>query len=473
MNHYAVTGKQMRAIEQAAFDQGVPPILVMEYAARAVYQELEKRLHPLQGKHVLFLCGCGNNGGDGLAAARYFHQAGGRSVVYMPKEAGTQSAREQLAFAQYLGIPILSELPQSQDYDALVDALLGTGLSRAPEGCMKDAIEWINDAHLPVISVDIPSGMDADTGSVPGPCVRADVTVTFHAAKLGLYMTQHMPLTGTIQVADIGLYQDQTGIPYYLPKDLNALLPPRPVNAHKGSCGRILIYAGSEGKAGAAAMCALGALKAGAGLVTIACERDILPVLQMLLPNAMCVPVEDAPDCNFDMLAAGCGIGQSKHASKHLIKLCQKAQRAVLDADALNLLAEAPFQLPETTVLTPHPLEGARLLGISLGDALSAPLDTARAIADKYHCTVIFKNAVSVVADKKKLALNIAGSPALAKGGSGDALCGILAATMCEWSDPFESSRIACLRMGCAAIEAAKIHGERGMLTSEMLQHLK
>lgn len=460
-------------MEQAAFDYGVPPVLVMENAARALCGEIESMLGIAKDKRVLFLCGPGNNGGDGLACARLFAQRGGKSCVYLPVAPKTPSARDNEQYARYLGIPVLRELPSPAQFDLCVDALLGIGQTRAPEGKIALAAEWINHAGLPIVSVDVPTGMDGDTGHVFDPCVRADVTVTFHAAKLGLMLTDRRSYVGDLRIAPIGIHACDRGIPYYPVDALDALLPPRDKNAHKGSCGRVLVYAGSPGKAGAAAMCALGALKAGAGLVTIACPEEMIPTLQALVPNAMCVPLDKADTVAFDVLAAGCGIGTDESARLQLVKLLQKADICVLDADALNLLAASPFDLPKTTVLTPHPLECARLLHCDLQDVLHDPIDAARRLSVAYKCTAVVKNAVSVIAEGKKIALNTAGSPALAKGGSGDALCGILSATLCEKQDPFESSRIACLRMGAAAQKGAAVHGERGLLTSDMLAFLR
>ncbi|MBR6525089.1 MAG: NAD(P)H-hydrate dehydratase [Clostridia bacterium] len=473
MSRYAVAAWEMRLIERKAFDQGVPPLLVMENAARETANAALRMLSEKENKRALFLCGPGNNGGDGLAAARLFQQAGGKAAVYLPAEPQTPNAIENFAYARYLGIPILHTLPSPVLFDLIVDALLGIGFTRAPEDEILSAIDWANTAHLPILSVDMPSGMDANSGAVPGVCIHATETITFHAVKLGLYLTANLPYTGKVTVADIGLQHEPIGIPYYTREDLPALLPPRSINAHKGSCGRVLIYAGSKGKAGAAAMCALGALKAGAGLVTIACPDEIMPVLQTLVPNAMCVSVEEAENISFDVLAAGCGIGQSEKARNQLNLLIEKARMCVLDADALNLLAQGAFPLPENTVLTPHPLECARLLKCSLDEILKNPLQSAKRLSQEYRCIALLKNAVSVIAQGNKTALNALPAPALAKGGSGDALCGILAATLCEIVDPFESSRIAALRMSLAAQDAASQLGDRGVLTGEMLQYLK
>ena len=473
MNRYAVTAQEMRTLEQTAFSQGVPPLLLMENAARNVAEALLDLPGKNYAKNVLFLCGPGNNGGDGIAAARLFKEMGGNAVIYLAAAPKTESARANLAYAEYLGIPVTKQLPAPAEFDACVDALLGIGQSRAPEGAVADAVRWMNGANLPVVSVDVPTGISSDTGRVFDPCVRANVTVTFHRAKLGLLVTDQLDLTGEVRVTPIGLTNDESGIPYYGADALPHLLPPRSRNAHKGSCGRVLVYAGSTGKAGAAAMCALGALKAGAGLVTIACPADIIPTLQVLVPNAMCVPAEDADKVPFDVLAAGCGIGTDENARRHLERLVKKADLCVLDADALNLLAASPFDIPKNCVLTPHPLECARLLHIPLQDVLADPIGCARALAAKYGCTCVVKNAVSVIADRDRTALNTVGSPCLAKGGSGDALCGILSACLWEMKDPFESTRCACLRMGDAAVRAQNVSGDRGVLTADWLQYLK
>ena len=471
MPRFVITGSQMRALEEEAFRKGADALLLMERAAEGVVQNI---LEMAPEGRVLFVCGKGNNGADGLAAARILLREGGKPAVLLTGEMKTPEGQRNLRFARYAGVPEIRDFPERPGEDGfglIVDALWGTGFRGAPAGGAAGLIRQINASGLPVLSVDMPSGMNADDGSVPGDCVRADRTVTFHAPKLGLYTGPRSDLAGLRITWDIGLLPPAEGIPACREEDLPSLLPPRKSNAHKASCGRVLILAGSPGKAGAAAMCALAALRSGAGLVTVACPESVIPVLQVLVPNAMCVPAEEAllSPPPFDVLAAGCGIGVGPAPLRVLRGLLSGAKKAVLDADALTLLSQTPFPLPDICVLTPHVGEGARLLHRDSGAVLDSFTDSCAEIASRYRCTVLLKSAASAVSDGTRLALNLEGSPALAKGGSGDALCGIVAAQLCSAADPFEAARIAALRLGVAGKRGEKRFGTASLLTGEML----
>ena len=474
MPRFVITGTQMRALEEEAFRNGADALLLMERAAEGVVCSI---LEMVPEGRVLFVCGKGNNGADGLAAARILQREGGKPLIFLSGEMKTPEGQVNLRFARYAGVPEIPSLPErpgDADFGLIVDALWGTGFRGVPGGEAAGLIRWINASGLPVLSVDMPSGMDADDGRVPGECVRADRTITFHAPKLGLYTGPRSDLAGVRKTWDIGLLPPAEGIPVYLEEDLPSLLPARKSNAHKAACGRILIYAGSPGKAGAAAMCALAALRSGAGLVTVACPESVIPVLQVLVPNAMCIPAEEALQTPppFDVLAAGCGIGVGSAQLCILKGLLSGAKKAVLDADALTLLSESPFPLPDTCVLTPHVGEGARLLHRDNQAVLDQFTASCAEIAARYRCTALLKSAASAISDGNRLALNLEGSPALAKGGSGDALCGIVAAQLCSVPDPFEAARIAALRLGVAGKRGEKQFGVSSLLTGEMLSLL-
>ena len=237
--------------------------------------------------------------------------------------------------------------------------------------------------------------------------------------------------------------------------DLPAMLGRRSRDAHKGDCGRILIYAGSLGMAGAAAMAFKACLRAGAGLVTVACPENIVPVIQTLVPNALCIPAETLPDKlpRYDVLAAGCGLGQSAGVWEQLIQLSGRGGCVIWDADALNLLSRHPeFIFSGPAVITPHPGEAARLLGSDVQAVLDTPMDTARCLALKYHCIAVLKGATTVITDGTRFALNVVGTPGMAKGGSGDALTGMIAALAYRLA-PFTAAQAACLWHGMAGIQ--------------------
>lgn len=506
---HVLTPEDMRQTEQMAFGLGVPSLLLMEHAAIAVVDEMEKLLGgSCRLKRVLFLCGNGNNGGDGLAAARLFAMRQGIATVYMTGEPKTPDAKTNWKWAHEMGIGIVNlrslpeeELPFAESgfrlgFDGIVDALLGTGLHGAPEALTARLIDAANsdafDCHVPVVAVDIPSGLDGETGAAPGAFVRADSTVTFHAPKRGLYLTNQREAVGRLVIADIGLWEMAygTGVldkarsrPFCSVHTPAALryLGRRRLAAHKGDCGRVLIYAGSLGMAGAAAMAARAAVTAGAGLVTVACEKAVMPILQTLVPNAMCMDIEEAVDNPpaYDVLALGCGLGQSEEIWRNILKLYDPQRPAVWDADALNLLALHPMKLGNQAVITPHAGEAARLLGTDAETVLKDRLAAARRLTEAFGCVAVLKSDVSVICsgsqEESVLYLNAVGSPALAKGGSGDALTGVLAAVIAgrkpiETGDQTaQAAALACLWHGMAGIVGEEKFGQRELTTDQLI----
>ena len=475
--HYTISPRDMQRIEKAAFAQGVPSVLLMEHAAEAVV----KALCGLSARRVLFAAGSGNNGGDALAAARLFAPSG-EAIVWLPMGCHTPDAQSNLAYLRlFPQVKIIDSpaLPAGLSVDAVVDGLLGTGLRGAPDETAAAAIEAVNRLNVPVIAIDVPSGMDALTGEVVGDhCIRACITVTFHRAKTGLYVTRRRAYAGDVIIADIGLpalCDDAEGCLVADPCDLPALLPVRTRDMHKGACGRVVLYAGSMGMSGAAAMAGLAALRAGAGLATVICPREVMPILQTQLPNAMCVdrsrlsgyvPLHDA-------YVFGCGIIEDDEAWQHILSLHDPSVPAVWDAGALNLLSRHPMNVGKNTVLTPHAAEASRLLGCELADILRDPIAAAKAIAAKYGCgAVALKGATTVITDGERVALNIVGTSALAKGGSGDALAGILGALLAGGKAPFEAAQGACLWHGMAGLYAEKQLGSRSVLTGDVADAL-
>ena len=506
-----LTPEDMRRMEQKAFGLGVSSLLLMEHAALAVVDELEKVLDgSCAEKQVLFLCGTGNNGGDGIAAARLFKMRGGRPTVWLYGEPKTQDAQTNLQWLRllpFVEILNLGEMPEeelpfdgespNQPFDGYVDALLGTGFRGRIDNPLlsRMALAPYHDFHLgmahmpPVVAVDIPSGINGKTGEAEGPFVHADVTVTFNAPKPGLYLTKEREAVGKIVVADIGLWDM---MPWHsdllllddpelrcetLTPSALRLMGDRSMSAHKGDCGRVLIYAGKMVMAGAAAMCAKAAVTAGAGLTTVTCERDIMLILQTLVPNAMCRDIGEAVNIPpaYDVLALGCGLGQSEEIWQNILSLWNPEKPSVWDADALNLLAKHPMKLGKNAVITPHPGEAARLLNKNTEEILADRIAAAKALAEKYDCTAVLKSDVTVICaiteNDPEFRLNTVGSPALAKGGSGDALTGILAVLLVQ-SRPLEAAALACLWHGMAGIVGEKKHGQRELTTDQLISCL-
>ena len=498
-----LTPSDMRKTEQLAFDAGMPSILLMEHAALQVVNALEKELGgDCRGKRVVFLCGTGNNGGDGLAAARLFRMRGGYPEIWLSGDPKTPDAKTNLKLARECRIDILnlSELPReewpfsegfrpNEHHDGYVDALLGIGMKGKPDFITSAMMlaPYHDFGNHTVIAVDVPSGMDALTGDCPGTYVHADVTVTFHAAKPGLYLSQDRDAVGKIVAADIGLkdwdccYLDEKEMDLEITTPAHMMmLPERALDTHKGDCGRILIYAGSMGMAGAAAMCARAAVTAGAGLVTIACPKEIIPILQVLVPNAMCVDIEEAVKNPppYDVLAVGCGLTQSEEIWENILKLYDPGRPSVWDADALNLLSKHPMKLGENAVITPHPGEAARLLGCPADQVLVDPLATARMLQEKYACCALLKGDMSIACgslrgtNKHRYVFNALGTPALAKGGSGDALTGIIAALLHGEKTNASIVSVACAWHGMAGVIGEKKYGQRELTTSQLIDCL-
>ena len=482
-----LTPDQMRTLESTAFSQGVSTLLLMEEAARGAHDALADILQGVKGRDLLYLIGSGNNGGDGLAMARLCKQDGGHPRILLVGEPKTPDAKTNLRYAQALGLPMM-RYTEDQDVtvfrrpDAVVDAIFGIGFHGSLPAGLYPLVQVVKAWQVPVMALDVPSGLNGESGQVVGEAFQASRTLAIGHLKTGLCLCR------TEQVGEMRV------IPLHLPKaaypdpchsgwitaleekDLPLLLPRRPRNAHKGSAGRVLLYMGSLGMAGAAGMAAQAAeacLRGGAGLVTLACEPEIIPILQTLAPNAMCLPVQEAikhPPAH-DVLALGCGLGQSEEVWENILALWNKDKPSVWDADALNLLALHPMNLGEKAVMTPHPGEAARLLQCEINEVLTQPLEAAKQLQDKYGGTIILKGATSVIQDSRRTALNLVGSPALAKGGSGDALAGIIAALLADsmGDAPFEAARTACLWHGMAGKEAAKGMNERSVLTSDVI----
>ena len=464
-----ITPGEMKTLEQTYMKEyAIPGALLMEHAAQAVCAALARRI---PGGCALFLCGPGNNGGDGYAAARLWRQQGGQAIIMALDAPATPDAIMNCKLAQQAGIAVLPAALPLPPCDAVVDALFGTGLARPVEGIAAELISAVNRICLPVIAVDIPSGLHGETGAVPGTAVCATETVTFHRIKTGLLLGEGPALCGEITVAPILIpadYGTRNGLRCMEPADIPAYIKPRPVDAHKGTFGRVVIFAGSEGMAGAAAFAASAAIKTGAGLTTVLCRRNIIPIVQTLAPGATCVCKEEADIGHLldhaDAAVVGCGLGPSPDARPILEYFRHASCPVVWDADALNLIAPYPkmLALPENAVITPHPGEAARLLGWSIPQVTESPIAAMDALREKCCCHVLLKGCRTLMTDGRHTAVNRHGSPALAKGGSGDILAGMLGALLARKlpCTQLETMQLAALLHGLAGQRVAAQQGE-------------
>jgi len=477
-----ITPNEMKALEQTYMKEyAIPGALLMEHAAMAVCEALKR--HIPSGK-VLFLCGPGNNGGDGYAAARLWRQQGGKAVVLALGDAATPDAIMNRKLAQLAGVEVLSAALPLPACDAVVDAIFGTGLTRPVDGLAADVIEAVNQSDEPVIAVDIPSGLHGETGQVLGTAIRATETVTFHRMKPGLLLGDGAVYAGEITIAPILIpadYGTRNGLRCMEPADIPTYIKPRPVNAHKGTFGRVVIFAGSEGMAGAAAFAAAAAIKAGAGLTTVLCRRNIIPIVQTLAPGATCVCKEEADIGHLldtaDAAVVGCGLGTGPDARPILEQFRHATCPVVWDADALNLIAPYPkmLSLPENAIITPHPGEAARLLGWTTSQVTEEPLRALRELHEKCGCHVLLKGARTLMSGGSLTAMNRHGSPALAKGGSGAILAGTLGAQLARKlpCTLLETMQLATLLHGMAGIRAGEEHGENCATPFDIINHIR
>jgi ADP-dependent NAD(P)H-hydrate dehydratase / NAD(P)H-hydrate epimerase len=494
-----VGSAEMREIDRTAIEVfGVPSLTLMDRAGRAV-AEAALQLAAPDGRFVV-VCGGGNNGGDGFVAARLLAAAGrdARILALVPAERLSPDARAVREQTQRAGVAIddAGELAavDARTGDVVIDAILGTGLARAPEGALAGAIARIEAARAAgarVLAVDVPSGLSADTGRPPGACVRADRTVTFGFQKRGLVLFPGAALAGEVIVADIGIPPEAArrvpvGCELLTEAEARLLVPPRPPDAHKGDAGRLLVIAGSTGKTGAAHLALTGALRGGAGLVTLATRAEAIPLALAGRPEAMSAAISGAGPLGradlqallslakgADALALGPGIPRGPETGELLRALLQRAGRpAVVDADGLNALAESPAAIAAIGVpllLTPHPGEMARLCGTSIDAVQSDRIGIAAQKAREWNATVILKGARTVVADPQgPPAVVPCGNPGLATGGTGDVLAGLCGALLAGGLPPPAAGRVGAFVHGRAGDLAARRFGERGLVAGDL-----
>jgi ADP-dependent NAD(P)H-hydrate dehydratase / NAD(P)H-hydrate epimerase len=472
------TSAQSRAIDRRAIDElGIPGFELMSRAAAAAFAQL--RRHWPKARRVRVVCGAGNNGGDGYLVARDALAAGLHADVVAlgaPKEGG-DAARARQAFVDAGGVVTLSEDDDAlASPDVIVDAIYGTGLNRAPEGEAKRAIEAINAAGVPVLALDIPSGLSADTGGCPGVAVRASATATFIVHKRGLH-THLAEIAGEVVLHTLGLPE---GI--LEPPDATILtprgLPPRPRDSHKGTNGHVLAVGGDHGTGGAVRMAAEAAARTGAGLVSVATREQNVLAMNAARPELMAHAV-DGPQTLQPMLdkasvvALGPGLGQAAWGHALWTTALDAGKPTVLDADGLNLLHAEPRILPARIVLTPHPGEAGRLLGVSTAEVQADRFAAVRLLARRFEAVVVLKGNGSLIASPEgEVAVCPWGNPGMASGGMGDTLTGIIAGLLAQGCAPFEA---ACLGVGlhARAADAAARDGERGLLAGDLLEPLR
>lgn len=537
-----VTVEQMHAIEKASDAAGHTYAAMMEQAGRAVARVLMAQ-QDVKKKRILVLVGPGNNGGDGLVAARYLAQVGAEVACYLTRPRDPQSDEnfrrlQELSVFCILadGDPDARRLRQlATGADIIIDALLGTGATPPLKGVIASVLqtvgavlrqretphrpEWVQVGGVPepssrnrplVVAVDGPSGMDFDTGALDEVALPAELTVTFAYPKQGHFRFPGASARGELVVADIGIdpaLAADVNLEVVTPEMVRGWLPPRPPDAHKGTFGRALIVAGSANYTGAARLAGMAAIRAGAGLVTVALPASIHSAVAatlseatyLLLPHELGVLDEPAVEVlaeqvgRYDAMLLGPGIGQEKETAKFLETLLGGLERRavgflrggesvtqpiplpplVVDADGLNLLAKMegwPSRLLPNTILTPHPGEMARLTGCSIAEVQADRVETARRRAQEWGHVVVLKGAFTVVAAPDgRAVLEPFANPALATGGTGDVLAGIIVALRAQGAGPFEATAAGAYLHGLAGELVRKRLGPAGAAAADLL----
>lgn len=501
-----VTAAEMRRIDQTTIESiGIPGSVLMETAGTAIVDAIQQ-YYPDSQRIGVFV-GKGNNGGDGLVIARHLAHRGRDVRIFLtaPKSRFTGEARLNLQIAENLGLP-MTEAPREPrilsgfNCELLIDAVLGTGVRGVLRPPLAEVIHTLNALPIPILSVDIPSGLDADTGHPLGTCVRAGRTITIGLPKRGLLLQPGADLAGTLEIADIGFPKQVVAaqsikVNWTAATHAAQWLPSRPPASHKGSYGRVLVVAGSTGMTGAAALASEAALRAGAGLVTLAIPEHLNPILEGLLPEAMTLPL---PETDAGSLAVSgvstlltfaektgavlaIGPGLSQHAETvslvHELVRENRDQKLglpmVIDADGLNALAQNRAiieTLEGNAVLTPHPGEMARLTDTAVAALEQDRIRTAQEFATEHTVTLVLKGAPTLTATANgDVWVNSTGNPGMGTGGMGDVLTGIIAGLIAQGCPHETAAALGVYLHGLAADRAAETLGMHGLIASDVL----
>lgn len=486
--------KQVRDADAfTILNEPISSIDLMERAATKACQKIKQFIQ--SSDFIAIFVGSGNNGGDGLAIARQLLEANYQVKVYDLALSSNYTEDFLINKARLLKLNseiIDTEWPQNHDfekYDIIIDAILGSGLTRPIEGDLAKWITQINASRAKVIAIDIPSGLFAENNDSNNKdaIVKADYTLTFQFPKIAFLLAENEPYVGRFEVIEIGIHSEyirQTASSFYytLEEDIDKSFFERSTFSHKGTFGHALLFVGSEGKMGAGILASKSCLRSGAGLVSVLVPKTTESTMQMALPEAMTVAYNDKDKtCNmldyriYEAIGLGPGIGQSKQSLNILTALLDKIQKpAVFDADALNLLSQNPELLkkvPENSIFTPHPKELERLIGVT--ENHYSRLFKTQEYAQKHKIYLLIKGAFSViVCPDGTFHFNSTGNPGMATAGSGDVLTGIITAFLAQGLDSFEALRIAVFVHGLAGDEAKRKHGEMALIASDIIDNL-
>jgi NAD(P)H-hydrate epimerase len=479
-----LTAAQMREVDRRTVELGIPGAVLMENAGHRVVELLAERFAPLDAHRIVILCGKGNNGGDGIVVARQlFTRFRPRSLDVVLAEAAPANI-DSLEACGFSGVS-REITPAMRTATIVVDALLGTGLTGPPREPYASLIAGINNGFpaASIVAVDIPSGLSSDDAHTPWEHVRASHTVTFTAPKPGMLLESGAAACGEIRVGHIGspAHLLPSGLRLTEPADFAALLAPRPRVVHKGTFGHVLVMGGQLGKTGAAAMAGLAALRAGAGLVTVAStDEDALGEIGAHAPELMTEVLPEYgrfPDlaAGKTVFAAGPGMGVHRHRAEFLRRMiADYDQPAVLDADALNNLAGIELPRGKRLILTPHPGEMSRLAGRPVAEIQADRLGVAREFATRCGVVLVLKGFRTIVAfPDGEVWINPTGGPAMATGGSGDILTGLIAGLAAQFPGQWRLAAVAAVWLhGRAGDVAAEALGEKSVIATDLLRYL-
>ena len=485
------SAEQTRELDRYAIKElGISGLLLMERAGLACFKQISN--HWPCARNMTVLCGHGNNGGDGYVIAALAKLAGMDVTVLQvgSLEKVSGDAATCLQRARSLGVFIerilsVDDLVSKHDClfgsDLLIDALLGTGVSGAPRGLYADVIQAINQSPVEVFSVDCPSGLCVDTGWVEGVAVKAQITMTFIGVKQGLLTGQAANHTGILLFDDLLLpeqaFLQEEAISYCLDLDeLLKALPQRPQISHKGDCGHVLIIGGAEGMSGAAVMAANAAARVGAGLVSVASPNQNFAAQMIHQPEIMCPEAHDSEEIQVqieraNVLVIGPGLGRSEW-SLNALRLALKSDKpCVVDADALNLFsASSDLSAHNLCVFTPHPKEASRLLKLTVNEVQKDRFKSVREIASAFDVTALLKGSGTLICNGKEITSLVgAGGPAMASGGMGDVLSGVIGGLMAQGCKPLYSAQLGAMLHAMAGDRLAETRGVRGNLASDLL----
>ncbi len=500
---------QMREADRFTIeDIGIPSFVLMENAGRQVVSAIETAFESRLEGRVAVLCGRGNNGGDGFVVARTLVQRGIDATVFLIGSVADVrgDARLNLDILGRLGVTVV-EIGDEQAWELhfseishcslIVDAIFGTGLKAALGGMMETVVADVNTSGIPIVSIDLPSGLSADTPQLIGHCIDASMTVTLAAPKLPLVLPPGEAHAGDVVIADIGIPPEVLDglegphIELLTPEQMRPLVPPRAPESHKGDFGRVTIIAGSRGKTGAAHLSAMGALKSGAGLVTVATPASCLATVAAMASEYMTEPLSDTKNGTVaagavetvlqfqnDVVACGPGLGRDAAVAAFVRSLLERSTAPlVLDADALTVLADDPSGLVGTEereiIITPHPGEMARLVGATVEEVQANRIEVASNFATTRRLYVVLKGHRTIIATPEgHIYINPTGNPGMATGGTGDLLTGMIAAWLAQLLDAEAACRLAVFLHGAAGDLTENSVGQVAMTATDLMAHL-